>query len=232
MGVLDILFPKYCIQCKAFGSYLCPTCFTYVSFTDTGFCVVCQGQAIGGITHPRCRGRYVIDGVFSSLKYAGVVKKLIYQCKYPPYIRNLQSLLTDFFYEGIIQKEHVYPLLQQSSVFVPIPLHASKLRKRGYNQAQLLAESLGKRFFVPAVDGLERVRKTHTQVGLSQKERQENIKDAFKLKKKSIDVLVGIENIFLIDDVVTSGATLKEAAKVLKRAGVGRVWGLTLAHGN
>jgi competence protein ComFC len=231
MGILDILFPKHCIQCKAFGSYLCPKCFSYISFSEKSFCTVCQRAAIDGKTHPVCQGRYVIGGVFSSLVYAGVVKKMIYQFKYPPYIRSLQSTMTDFFYEGMIQKEGIYSLAQNKTVLVPIPLHATKLRKRGYNQALLLADSLGNRFSLPVVDCLERIRKTKTQVGLSQSERQENIKDAFDVKKKSKDYLKNIDQIFLIDDVVTSGSTLKEAAKILKKAGVGKVWGMTLAHG-
>lgn len=231
MGILDILFPRYCIQCRKIGAYLCTSCFSYISFIETGFCVVCQRQAIDGMTHPVCRGKYTIDGVFSSLMYAGVVKKLVYQFKYPPYIRHLEGVLTDLFYEGIIQKEAAYRILQQEAMFVPIPLHASRLRKRGYNQSNVLARSLGNRLQIPVLDCLERIKKTKTQVGLSQAERQENSKDAFAITKKHAAMLSHIDQIFLIDDVVTSGSTLKEAAKVLKKAGVGKVWGMTLAHG-
>jgi competence protein ComFC len=230
MHILDILFPKYCIQCRTLGSYLCTTCFSYISFSEKGFCTICQKAAIGGLTHPTCKGRYSIDGVFSSLIYAGVVKKMIYQFKYPPYIRSLQGTMTDFFYEGLIQKEYAYKLLQSNSVLIPGPLQESKLRKRGYNQASLLAENLGKRFFLPVNDCLSRVRKTKTQVGLSQLERQINIKDAFAMKKGR-DVS-SYDHVILVDDVVTSGATLKEAASVLKRSGCPSVWGMTLAHGD
>lgn len=183
------------------------------------------------MTHPICKTSDTIDGVFSSLVYAGVVKKLMYHFKYPPYIRDLQDTLIEFFYEGLIQKENFYRIIQQQAVLVPIPLHKAKYKKRGYNQAQLLAEGLAKKFPLRVFDCLERVKNTPTQVGLSQKERQENIKDAFFLKKTAKEIIKDFKQVILVDDVVTSGSTLREAAKILKKAGVEKVWGITLAHG-
>lgn len=231
MSLLDFLFPKYCIQCKVVDTYLCTKCFAYVSFTETSFCVVCQKAAIGGITHPVCKNSLTIDGVFSSLVYMGVVKKLVYQFKYKPYLTNLKSLLADFLYEGLIQKELFYNLIQEPTLLVPIPLHSSRFRKRGYNQAKLLADGLGQKLDIPVVELLERTKQTKTQVGLLQKERAENIKGAFSLKEGERKYIKKLKHVFLVDDVVTSGATLKEAAKVLKKAGVAKVWGITLAHG-
>lgn len=192
---------------------------------------MCQKAAVGGLTHPICKKTVTIDGVFSSLVYTGVVKKLVYQFKYRPYITSLKSLLTDFLYEGLIQKEQFYQLIQKDSVFVPIPLHSSRFRQRGYNQSHLLAKGLGQKLDIKVVDLLERVKSTKTQVGRSQKERAENIRGAFAVKKAYGEKMKKYRQIFLIDDVVTSGATLKEAAKVLKKAGVANVWGITLAHG-
>jgi len=231
MGFLDFLFPKACINCRKFGSYLCSNCFAYVVFVDTGFCVACQRAAIGGLTHPSCKTSFTIDGVFSSLAYKGVVKKLIYKFKYKPYLANLRDLLTDFFYEGLIQKEIFYSLLKDKSILVPIPLYANKLKKRGYNQSLLLAEKLGQKLDIKVLDGLKRIKNTKTQVGLSQKERAENIKNAFVIKEKYSRQIKGFKQVFLVDDVVTSGATLREAAKILKKAGIRKVWGVTLAHG-
>ena len=231
MGFLDFLFPKYCINCRKFGSYLCATCFSYISFVEQGTCVVCQKQAIFSYTHPICTNKYTIDGVFSSVVYTGVVKKLVYTFKYKPYLTQLTGLLTDLFYEGLIQKEPFMKQVSSSSILVPIPLHPTRFRNRGYNQSKLLAEGLEKKFGIKMVDGLERVKKTKTQVGLTQTERQENIKDAFVLKKQVVLPFKNQKQVFLVDDVSTSGATLREAAKVLKKAGVAKVWGITLAHG-
>lgn len=232
MSFLDFLFPKFCVGCKKMGSYVCADCFAKISFSETGFCTLCQRAAIGGMTHPVCKKSLTIDGVFSSLVYSGIVKRLIYQFKYKPYLTNLQGLLTDFFFEGLIQKEPFYRLVRKKSVFVPIPLHRIKLRMRGYNQSLLLAQGLGQKLDITVIDCLERIVNTKTQVGLAQKERLENIKGAFAIKKRCEKDLHGVQQVFLIDDVVTTGATLREATKVLKRAGVQFVWGITLAHGN
>lgn len=231
MSVFDFLFPKRCVQCKKLGSYLCPNCFSTITFTDMMVCTVCQCQAMGGLTHPVCRTRYSIDGVFPSLVYKGVVKKLVYVFKYPPYLTDLNSQLVDLFYEGIIQKETFFPILKEPAIFTSIPLHQSKFRKRGYNQSTILAEGLAKRFGLPFFELLKREKNTKTQVGLSKENRKANIDHAFALRYDVSDLTKTYRHIFLVDDVVTSGATLREAAKVLKKAGFDNVWGLTLAHG-
>jgi competence protein ComFC len=194
-------------------------------------CVVCQRAAVDGITHPVCRTRFGIDGVFPSLVYIGVVKKLIYKFKYPPYLSDLQKIMTELFYEGLIQKEEFYKHFSTDSILVPVPLHTSKYRKRGYNQAQKLAEGLAIKFELPVMHCLARIKNTKTQVGLSKKEREENIRGAFAVKKEFLEQLKTTKQVFLVDDVATSGSTLRESANVLKRAGVKHVWGVTLAHG-
>lgn len=262
MSILDFIFPKRCVNCRKIGSYICTDCFAFIKFHDQGICLVCQRASIGGLTHPVCRGRYSPDGVFSSLVYKGVVKKLVYKFKYNPNLTDLQETLTDLFYEGIIQKEALNKVLEKDSVLIPIPLYKSKMRKRGYNQSLILARGLGKSLNLPVLDCLERIKDTKTQVGLKKEEREENIKGAFALKPKfeyrnsKIETNSKLKNsnsqkvsdfgfrasglcVFLVDDVVTSGATLKEAAKVLKkahsassgRAGELKVYGITLAHG-
>lgn len=227
MSLLDFVFPKYCVNCRKIGSYICDSCFSYISFNEVSTCVVCQRAAFGGVTHPKCKTRYTIDGVFSSLVYQGVVKKLVYQFKYKPHVKDLRSVFDELFFEGLIQKELAYRVLNDDSILVPIPLYRTKLRRRGYNQAAILAQGLAKRCGAQVVDCLERIRDTKTQVGLPREKRAENIKDAFVLKAP----LQGVAQVLLIDDIVTSGATLAEAARVLKKAGVEKVWGLTLAHG-
>lgn len=212
------------------GTYICSNCFSYIAFNEAGTCIVCQRAAIGGITHPVCKTRYSPDGVFSSLVYKGVVKKLVYKFKYNPNLTDLKSVLGDLFYEGLIQKEVFYKVMTKNSVLVPIPLHKSRGRKRGYNQAQILAKGLGKRLNIKILDCLDRAKNTKTQVGLKKEEREENIKGAFRIKPNFAKATRG-KQVFLVDDVVTSGATLKEAAKVLKKSGVGKVYCVTLAHG-
>src|SRR5882762_4058758 len=105
MGLLDVFFPKRCVQCKKIGDYLCADCFSTLSFDSQQLCLVCNGNSLDGFTHPACQGRYHIDGAFCGLTYKYVMKKLIYTFKYQPYLTDLGEFLTPFLYEGLIQQE-------------------------------------------------------------------------------------------------------------------------------
>lgn len=230
MGLLDLLFPKHCVVCKHFGEYLCTDCFAKVSFDVGRICLVCNNPAIDGITHPVCQSKYSIDGAMASVTYKGVIKKLVYQFKYQPYLTDLQFLLTDLLYEGLIQQELLHKVLQSECVLVPIPLHPDRLRQRGYNHAQILSRNLGKRINLNTIPLLKRQKKTLTQAELNKEERAGNIKNAFVSDEKHLKLLAG-KHVLLVDDIITSGATMKEAAKVLKKNGIEKVWGIALAHG-
>ncbi len=229
MNVLDLLFPKRCLGCRKFGSYICPDCFIKLSFADKQICAVCNRPAIDGITHPGCIGKYTLDGVIASMSYAGLMKKLLYQFKYKPHVTDLTDTLSELFFDGLIQNEQFYRVLHQKPILVPIPLHKERLRSRGYNQATILAHALSKKLSLPVREILLRQKKTESQFLLTRNERTSNMKQAFQVKK-SVDVLRD-EHVFLIDDVTTSGITFLEAAKVLKKEGVTSVWGIALAHG-
>jgi competence protein ComFC len=229
MGILDLVFPKKCVVCKNGGSYLCENCFSYLSFDPKSLCLLCNNPSFNNLTHPRCKRKYAIDGCFSALSYNKTAQKLIYNFKYRPYLTDLKNVLTDLFYESVIQNEQFQSQIQVGEwVFAPIPLSSIKLRKRGYNQAEILAQELVKKFNFPVQNLLSRARETKTQVGLTNLQRKLNIKEAFELKIQKAEY--GGLNIFLIDDVVTTGSTLLEAAKILKKAGAKKVFGLTLAR--
>lgn len=235
MNLLDFLFPKRCISCKKVGDYICTNCFIYLSFNDFGICLACNKNSINGLTHPDCQGKYTIDGSFSSLIYNPIAKKLIYRFKYKPYLSDLEYLLSDLFYEGIIQNETFAKTIEQSSnraiILVPVPLHKSKLKSRGYNQAEILAKGLSERLGIPFENILSRTKNTKIQFTLDRKERLDNIKGAFSLNSKFI-IHNSLENvnIFLVDDILTSGSTLSACANILKRKGAKAVFGLTLAR--
>ena len=228
VGLLDIIFPKRCIGCKKFGDYLCSNCFPKLSYAEYSLCFICQRGTLDGRTHPRCRSATTIDGVFVGLVYNNISRRLITALKYRPYLADLAPYLTDILAEQLIQNELFVTSLSPDSIFVPVPLHASRLRQRGYNQSELLGKALAKKFSLKCLPLLERTRKTKSQVGLNKEERRKNMHDAFSIKKGATLPKV----VFLVDDVVTSGATLLEAARVLKKAGVKEVYGIALAHGN
>lgn len=230
MGLLDIIFPKYCVNCKKFGDFLCPDCFSRLSFETRNICLVCGMPSYNGLTHPGCLRKYAINGSFTGIVFNSVSKKLIYQFKYKPYLTGLKDFLGDLLYESLIQNEEFEKVLrsaQDKIIFVPIPLHAKKFKKRGYNQAEILAKILAKKFGFEMVDCLERIRETRSQVGLNKKERQKNIKGAFALKKNSADFKN--RRVVLVDDVLTTGSTFSEATYVLKREGDREVWAVALA---
>jgi ComF family protein len=233
MGFSDLVFPKKCVVCRKHGSYLCEQCFTYLSFDAKSLCLECNNPSFNNLTHPRCRRKYGIDGCFSALSYNKTVQKLIFNFKYKPYLTDLKTVLSDLFYESIIQNEQFMKLIANGKwLMVPIPLSKSKLRKRGYNQAEILAKELSKKFKIPVQDLLVRTRETKTQVGLTNLQRKLNVKNAFSLNSSFITNHSSLKNVnvFLVDDVVTTGSTLLEASKVLKRGGVGKVFGLALAR--
>ena len=211
------------------GGYICSNCFVKISFSSSSFCLICNKHCVDGYTHPICRLRYVIDGCFVSLAYTGITRKLMYKYKFQPYLADLSGILGELFYEGIIQNESFYLVMDEKSIFVPIPLHRSKKAKRGYDQVTLLSKELSKKLGIRTVELIERNRRTNSQYTLTREERSKNLKDAFDVKKGIVPN--ASETIFLIDDVVTSGATFMSAAKTLKKAGYKKVYGLALAHG-
>jgi competence protein ComFC len=190
-------------------------------------CLICGKASADALTHPGCRGRYTIDGCFAIVQYKGIIKKLLYQYKYKPNLSDLHRFMTELFYEGMIQSEELYKLFP-NAILMPIPLHSSRLRSRGYDQVSLLTKSIAKKTGLPILKGLKRIKKTESQFGLKREDRLKNIRDAFVVleyhKQKDRTIL-------LVDDIVTSGTTLAEAARVLKRGGYKKVYGLAFAHG-
>lgn len=244
MSLLDFIFPKRCVGCKKLGSYICTNCFAFLSFDAKSVCLVCQRRSIDGLTHPGCRGKYTIDGCFSAVPYNKTAKKLIYNFKYNPYLADLKKFLSDLLYESLIQNENFNRVIKSSHpagdqpevkkdwIFVPIPLYSSKLRFRGYNQSEILAGELSRRLNFTNSNILKRTKKTKTQVGLKLEQRRKNVKNAFEINSSLIINPSSFKKtgVFLVDDVVTTGSTLLEAANVLKRKGAGKVYGITLAR--
>jgi len=229
--LLSIFFPKRCVNCKRFGKYICDECFTRISFASFSKCIVCMKPSISGLTHNRCLKRYSVDGMFAALEYKSVVKKAIYNYKYEPYIYKLSEIFTRLMYESFIQNEVLMSSLTASdNVWITcVPLHRKRLNKRGYNQSVLLGKKIALKFGLPFSSRLlSRIRDTKPQFKLKKKERAQNILGAFELNPKLAGKTKG-KTVFLVDDVFTSGATIRECGKVLKKSGAKKVYGLALA---
>jgi len=225
MNLLDFLFPKRCLGCGKIGRYFCLNCrkgIHFVAFNES-ICPVCEKPAIDGQTHPRCRTRYSPDGLTSFFHYDGIVKKAVKALKY----RFIFDLAAEFV--SLIPEAMFDALKPDSSTLVPIPLHASRLRGRGFNQAEVLASSLSRRLNIKqSHDILRRDKKTDPQVEMRhRKERLKNMDGVFAIQQ---EIEGRRMSILLFDDVFTTGATMRSAANVLKRAGIKRVWAVTMAR--
>ncbi len=228
MSIFDYLYPKFCLGCGTFGTYCCARCVESIPKLQFLKCPVCGCPSIDGYTHIRCKKRFDIDGLLSLYPYVGVVKRAIKQMKYRFAFRVLGDLL---------QQVNVNQLTcwkkrmgNTSIVVIPIPLHVSRLHFRGFNQSDSIATYIAKRLDVQvARNVLIRKKKTVPQVDMvSRGERLRNMKHVFEVTRAHQLARNGI--VLLIDDVFTTGATMRSAASELKKHGFSTVWGLTIAQ--
>ncbi|RBP53091.1 ComF family protein [Arenicella xantha] len=220
---LNWLFPKRCLACDRVthtpNIACCDNCYSKLPF-QSATCRRC-GQRFSGHTD-HC-GRCIAsppdyDLCYCPFSYESPISDQIIALKYrnhPELARDLGTLLANELQTSV----SVLPEL-----IVPVPLHLSRIRERGYNQASLLAKQVGKILDIP-VDYtlLEKAVKTKNQAELSLKARSQNLNGCFKLNRK-----IEAQNVAIIDDVVTTGATVGEIAKILKKKGVDyiQVWGV------
>jgi len=163
-----------------------------------------------------------LEAVFSLGVYDEETEALIENFKYRRK-RRLGAFLSELLSEGLLDSAK----LPGADFIVAVPLHKRKLRERGFNQSKIIASQLSEKLGIPVLpDSVIRKRNTRSQTGLSREERRKNVKDAFKLTGK-----VDLEGrrLLLVDDVLTTGATVSECARTLKSAGAERIWGVTLA---
>ncbi len=157
------------------------------------------------------------------LLYEQSARDLIHQFKYnhKTHLRRPLALLA---LDGVTD----FIANHRPDIIIPVPLHSSRLRSRGFNQAVLLGDIFASRLSLPIlVDGLIRIRPTAPQIDLSAEERRNNVKGAFTVKKP--DRIMG-KRILLLDDVMTTGSTVNECAKVLKKTGAASVIVATIAR--
>ena len=219
--LLDFVFPAFCAGCKVEGTYLCVQCFRKVPRFQKQRCLICQKPSPFGKTHAECSKRK-IDGIISALPYHDkVVKKLIGTFKYQ--FVDISQTLARFILEEIDNQE--LRNFFKDFIIVPVPLHKNRFRWRGFNQSKLIAKILSEHLEIPTKENIiERTRYTKPQIELKHDERKENIKGAFSILED-----VAGKNFLIIDDVVTTGATLNEIAKALKKKKAHSVWAITLA---
>lgn len=179
------------------------------------------------MTHAKCKKKRSLDKAISVWKYEGVIRQAILKLKYN-FAFDIAGELANMVATSL--KEN-FTILPRDAVLVPIPLHKKRENWRGFNQSKelgkLIAAKLGWQF---APDLLIRKEQSLPQVQLTEGERKKNIKDAFTLNSSFKSEVTSHKSLVIFDDVWTTGSTLREAGKVLKRGGFVEVNGLTIAR--
>lgn len=227
--ILDLLFPKKCLGCGTEGLFLCEMCGNKL-LRIAPKCFVCKklvpasGQITPGRTCVGCQKKTDIYAFFSPFSYDDpLIRTLIHSLKYQR-AKSIAPVLGELLEQNCRYFGFALP---RDVVIIPIPLHPKKHRVRGFNQSEAIAASLMSSYGKPKVDSvsLQRVRHTNAQVELTGEERRKNMENAFECKEK-----IAAKSVILVDDVRTTGATLEAAAMALKKAGVKKIWALTVAH--
>jgi len=230
--IFDLFFPKRCVGCGKFDTYFCQDCVRNIKQEDL-VCPKCEKPAVGGATHPICRRPYGLDGLWSLGIYQDSLRSAIKKLKYK-WVKELAEVLVDI---TLVYWAKYQPFVLdqikkdggQGWVVVPVPLFWWRENSRGYNQSAEIDKLLASKLGLEYGEYLKRTRHTKSQARLKSDERHKNIRGAFELDSRfrGNDRL---GNVLLIDDVWTTGSTLRECCYILKRSGAKKVWALTLAR--
>jgi ComF family protein len=218
--ILDTLFPMACAGCGKGASALCPDCLKAISYRGRE-CFFCGQRAETANICQNCAAKYPIESIIWLWRYNNEkTKAIIAAFKYRKRTALAPALASHLLVA--IKQKNIPP----DAIVIPIPLHKDKEHERGFNQAVLLAKNLG---LVIDTKNLIRIKSTPPQARThSRRERQAQIKNAFRVQDAR--KITG-KNILLIDDVATTGATLVEATRILKKSGAGKIYAAVLAHG-
>lgn len=232
MFLIDLLFPKFCLGCGYIGAYICEECINKLKPIEHDTCLYCKKPSLFGLTHPNCQNKLNIDGFIAIYHYNPILKKIIKNIKYR-LTTEVWKEFTQNIRPTLINKLSLYNSLSSKFVIQPIPLTKNKFNARGFNQANLISYFFTKFLHYPVIDCLIRNSEKSPQAQLKNlKNRYLNVKGVFDLNFKCRDEINHVStNVILIDDVVTSGSTVKEAGKILKLAGAKKVFVLALAKG-
>lgn len=232
-SLFDLILPQVCPVCDARitdpeFSIICPACHKGIRTVTPPYCPCCglpyPSDASGGHLCAACiKGRRYFTLHRTCAIYDGTIKEAIHRFKYNgirPLVHPFVDLMINVFKEMVVQ----FPV----DLLVPVPLHKRRLRERGFNQALLLARELSKRSgILYDARTLIKVNDTAVQINLKKKERKKNLIGAFAITDR-----LAIEGrmVLLVDDVYTTGATLDECARTLRKGGAKGVAAITIAR--
>jgi len=212
--ILDIFFPPICLNCKKYleekekPDLICGNCFQSIKIYKNLF---------------RPSSQLILAAVTSYGNSA--TKELIHCLKYKGFLKAQKPLG-----EILIKYLSNLDLRLENCIVVPVSLYPSRRRKRGFNQAEILADIISRYFNIPVrTDVLKRIKDTKSQIETkSRKERAENLKGSFEISAGGKEIMKN-KNIILVDDVYTSGATMNAAIKTIRRYNKNRIIGIVVA---
>jgi len=222
-GFLDIIFPRDCALCgKPAQLGVCKECESNLAEFDHAYCPVCERALLP--KEPFCTQHrdYPLSFVRPLAPFDEMYRELIHAVKYSNGVDVAKFLGVKI--GELISSE---PIFDEYDVLVPVPLHRNRLLDRGYNQAEIIAVEAAKVCGKKVIKCVVRTRETLSQTKLSAVYRKINVKGAFKVVRSSA---IRGKGVMIVDDVVTTGATSSEVAKVLKYAGATRVCVVCIAH--
>jgi ComF family protein len=233
---LDWIYPPVCAICScglSHGKALCEPCAERMPRIASPFCDVCgepfQGLIDGPFDCPNCKGiSFHFEFARAAMERSDAALDLIHRLKYGRELHlggDLGKLAC-----GAFSDRRLAIALEEKWPLVPVPLHRSRQMERQFNQAEEIARSVGIETGLTVTPLLKRVRRTETQTRLSRNQRMENLKGAFALRKRVPDI-ASLPGIILVDDVFTTGSTVDECAKVMRKAGARRIAVLTVMRG-
>ncbi len=222
----DMLFPRRCFGCGKYDAYLCNACAVALEESEL-ICPACGEPSFTGERHITCgAARYTLDGLMHVWRYDGVARAAVRGVKYERLGDAMPELMVrvwNAFEMDWLRYERFVSFAQAADAFAYVPMRVLAEDKRGFNQAQLIAERLAEHFEKPTLDIFRKTRKIASQTNFDNPLlRGQNVRHAYALKSAAPRKLV------IVDDVWTTGATMKECARAARRGGARSIWGFTL----
>jgi len=218
--LLDLFFPKNCFGCQKEETYLCEDCISVLDILNF---------------HQKFKTENLDDLYFAlsyknqSFKYEHqLIRRLVKRFKYSPFVKDLSQSLASLIIAHFKLCERSISFIQEKEDFIiiPVPLSQKRLKWRGFNQAEEIAKNLSMHLDIPLLNNaLVKNKETSFQSEISKEERKRNVFNVFDCNKK-----INNKKILLIDDIYTTGSTIEECAKTLKKAGAKEVIGITIAR--
>jgi len=220
----DIIFPIECVGCGQANEFLCSPCVSKIKIFPVQTCHYCRKPQAFGKTCDQCSNKNRLDGLFILGPYdQPILKEAIHSWKHER-VKEIGNIL------GLwLANRLAHSFFRENSIITHIPLRRQRQFDRGFNQSEQLSLILAGKFQIPIKSLLIKIKDTEPQSSLNREKRLLNIRGVFAPAK---DAKLSGENIILIDDITTTGATMEEVCRVIKKAGAKSVWGIALAHGS